>query len=424
MTPTVRRQAAWALTPCALAICLLTSGTSFAQDAEPSSAPTTGSTFRFSGFGTIGASNSSEDKADFTSSIEQPNGAGYTRDWSFSTDSRIGLQFDAKFNPRLSASVQAIARHRYDNSFTPDLTMAFAKWQPVAPLAIRVGRMPYPSFLISDYRNVGYAQVPLRTPLEMYYLQFVHHYDGADFTWTQNVGNVPVKTSVFYGNAKVKGVGDVSLEPKPIYGGSVSAEFSALLIRASYLTGKLTLRSPQIDSVFAGVRYGLPGDALYPGSPALPGAPELADQYEMIDKATPYTSVGFTYDPGRWFANGEYSIIGKAGFTPEQKSAYITGGFVIGDWKPYLTLAKARREPPPPVGHPLLDAFRQQIAAPLQSSTSVGVRWDAVRNVAVKAQFDWVKPGAGGPGMLVNPQPDYVSGQRYRVFSAVVDFVF
>src|ERR1035437_7564818 len=54
-------------------------------------------TIVFSGFGTLGAVHSTEDKADYTSSpFTKPSGAGYTRNWSGDVDSRLGAQLDRK----------------------------------------------------------------------------------------------------------------------------------------------------------------------------------------------------------------------------------------------------------------------------------------------------------------------------------------
>jgi hypothetical protein len=63
----------------------------------------------FSGFGTVGVVHSSEDQAHFTSSVYQPNGAGYSHAWSADVDIRIGAQVTANVTPELSAVVQVIA---------------------------------------------------------------------------------------------------------------------------------------------------------------------------------------------------------------------------------------------------------------------------------------------------------------------------
>jgi hypothetical protein len=78
--------------------------------ADPADQGSGASVFSFSGFGTVGEVHSSQDKADFTAGVFQPNGAGHTRSWSPEVDSLIGGQLSARITPQLSAVVQVIAQ--------------------------------------------------------------------------------------------------------------------------------------------------------------------------------------------------------------------------------------------------------------------------------------------------------------------------
>ena len=71
-----------------------------------------------------------------------------------------------------------------------------------------------------------------------------------------------------------------------------------------------------------------------------------------------------------------------------------------------------------------LSAAVQLTLAPLaaQAETiALGMRWDAMRNIAVKAQYDSIK--TTGAGQFYNPQPGFAN-QRVGVYSLAVDFVF
>src|SRR3954463_14369780 len=85
--------------------------------------------FKFSGFGTIAATHSTEENADFVTSLVQPNGSGHSHDWTFNTDSRAGLQADVIFNDQFSGVVQVVSRQHADNSFTPQFEWANVKYQ-------------------------------------------------------------------------------------------------------------------------------------------------------------------------------------------------------------------------------------------------------------------------------------------------------
>ncbi len=78
------------------------------------------SAYTLSGFGTLGEVHANTGAADFTSSVFKPNGAGYSRPWSVSVDSVLGLQFNGQFLPDLSAVVQVIAQQQ--STITSGLT--------------------------------------------------------------------------------------------------------------------------------------------------------------------------------------------------------------------------------------------------------------------------------------------------------------
>ena len=93
-----------------------------AEEVEPSM-------FSFSGFGTFGAVHSSENKADFTSSLFKPDGAGHGHDWSADVDSLIAAQVTANFTPQLSAVLQVVSEQNYDNTYRPHVEWANIKYQ-------------------------------------------------------------------------------------------------------------------------------------------------------------------------------------------------------------------------------------------------------------------------------------------------------
>src|SRR5579859_7329349 len=118
----------------------------------------------FSGFGTLGLVHSSDDNADFTANLLQPNGAGYTHSWSPDVDSRLGAQVIAHFTPQLSAMLQVISEQNYDNTYKPHVEWANIAFQPTPEFSVRVGRIVLPTFLLSDTRKVGFANPWVRPP--------------------------------------------------------------------------------------------------------------------------------------------------------------------------------------------------------------------------------------------------------------------
>ena len=61
---------------------------------------------------------------------------------------------------------------------------------------------------------------------------------------------------------------------------------------------------------------------------------------------------------------------------------------------------------------------------PVQNTLSLGARWDLMKNLDFKLQFDHIRIGAGSNGVLTNIQPGFQLGSTVNVFSASLDFVW
>src|SRR5580658_2877617 len=98
------------------------------------------SIFSLHGFGTLGVVYSDARDADFVGSPFQPNGAGYSQSIAPGIDSKVGLQLGAQFTGKLSAIVQVVSQHLYDNTWRPQLEWANLNYQFMPDFSIRVGR--------------------------------------------------------------------------------------------------------------------------------------------------------------------------------------------------------------------------------------------------------------------------------------------
>ncbi|MCE1204949.1 MAG: hypothetical protein LWW79_10135 [Holophagaceae bacterium] len=405
-----------------LALCLL------AVPARAQTAPT----FKFSGFGSLAGTSSSEKNADFTSSYSQPNGPGFTRSTDFGVDSRLGVQVDLKFGESFSAVVQAISEHRYDNTYTPYLNMAHLKFKAAPGLSFRAGRMPFSAYLISDYKKVGYAMPWVRPPVEVYQFNPLNYVDGADLVWQASVGDVAFSGQVIGGSTDANlpaTTGTSKFKGKSLGAASLSATVGSATFRAFYLQMKSTVDNTYLDGP-AGPYALLRAPLIpYPLDPSVlvPNPyydPAQADQFQIKGDRTTYLSVGFNYDPGDWFvmaegarnAGDENQLLHATGF-------YITGGYRFGAWTPYLTFASKKTDSATTNPNPIVEAILSG-SQQAQSSTSVGVRWDFRKNLALKAQVDQVKNTTGSPGALVNEQPAFKRGESYNLVTLALDFVF
>ncbi|NIC07646.1 porin, partial [Billgrantia bachuensis] len=364
------------------------------------------------GFGTLGVVRSSEDQADFVSSMLMPRGAGHTSDWSAEVDSRLGLQLTASLTPRLSSVVQVVTEQQYDGRFRPAIEWANVNFDVTPDLSLRVGRVILPVFMNSEYRKVGYATPWVRPPLEVYRTIPVSSIDGVDISYRYHLANATNTLRATYGQS------DSSFPYTDATLSRATAEASAregltfsnvveqgnLSVFAAYSHYRLSIEdfNPLFD-VFR--MFGPEGDA-------------IADRYNIDDKSFEVISLGARYDPGNWFVMGEWAQTSSRTFLADSRGWYISGGYRLGAFTPYLTYANQRIHSKTSIpglsqpGSEALDAMLNSLlqGQPQQKSVSVGVRWDFSSNMAIKAQFDHMNHEGGSRGYLVNSQPGFEPG--------------
>src|SRR4051794_21934574 len=84
--------------------------------------------WKFSGYGTVGAVHSDNREADYLVDAFKPNGPGYTHAWSTDVDTRLGLQLTGQITPALSMVVQVLAQQNAENSYRPAVEWANLRW--------------------------------------------------------------------------------------------------------------------------------------------------------------------------------------------------------------------------------------------------------------------------------------------------------
>jgi len=398
------------------------------------------SMFSFSGFGTMGAVHSNASNADFTGSVFQPDGAGYSRPWAASVDSKLGVQMDAHLNDKLSVVVQVVSQYRYDSTYTPQIEWANVKYQFTPDFNIRAGRTVASPFMLSDIRLVGYAYPWIRPPQELYGVVPVTNMDGIGAGYRLHFGEVTNSVNASYGQTSSKISGDGEIKAKDFFEVSNTVEVGQLTFRIGYTSVQINIHNPPLDALFDGfTQFG--NAASVSGFPAT-GAQALAlgNKYRLLDSRCSIVTVGMNYDPGDWLLMAEWAAMKSSTAVSDTTAWYITGGYRFGTFTPYLTLAQVKpdriSEPgistaglPPPLaaGAAGLNAGLTAVInsfAWSQKSVSVGTRWDFMKNTALKLQYDRVILGSDSSGQLGNVQPDFQPGGTVDVFSLAVDFVF
>ncbi|MGZ5085148.1 MAG: porin [Usitatibacter sp.] len=385
-----------------------------------------------SGFGTIGAAHSDNDKADYLVDAFHPNGPGFTRSLSFDPDTRAGVQATVTLPLKLTAVLQLVTQQHYDNSYRPDVEWANVKYQATPDFSIRAGRTVLPVFLSTDTRKVGYANPWLRPPVEVYSLVPVTSTDGLDASYRMRVGDAANNTfQATLGRSEAKfptaaGLGEGTAKAKNILTLVDTFEAGFATVRLTY--GQASLTIPQYAPLFDALRQ------------MGPQGESLASRYDVNGRKVDFLGVGASYDPGTWFAIAEWARFDTHSVLGAKSAWYVSAGPRLGKFTPFATYARMKADrstTDPGLNVALLPASAAPTAAllnaalasqldsiPRQSTLSLGLRWDFWRNAAFKVQYDRVALAPGSHGTFGNIQPGFEPGGTVRLFSAAVDFVF
>lgn len=440
--------------------------------------------FTLSGFGTIGLTKSTSgvmgsSGMDF---VYPGQGGGAGNTWSANPDSKIAVQGTYKFMPTLSGTAQVMTKYDAYSQYDPMISWAYAKWQMAPSVGLRVGRMGGPFFMISDFRDVGYANTTVRPALDVYGQVPVSQFEGFDVTYQTMVGDTSFNGTFFHGQATADyasayrksedplrvalGAPNVptALVPsrfdlKQMSGVNLTAEMdNGLTLRFGHTVGKIDLWSPSIDALLA-------------ATAANPTARAAVSNTVVVDgNDISFTGLGMVYDEGNWIFSAEYTKKRGNSLIADTTGWYGNLGYRWSNFTPYVGLSRlsvdsANKTNPynallginsvaaadvaaggngTGTANPaarlavingailgrgmqsLLNTQKQD-----QHTLTLGTRWDVMPNVALKAQWDRISKPAGSYGQFFTQDPGQSSTQtflntkqRVNVISLSMDVVF
>lgn len=404
------------------------------------------SMFKISGFGTLAATAFSRSDIDFLGDRTATGGAGHTSRLSMEPDSKLGIQ--AQFTPisALQFTFQALSRSNARGNWDPSIEWANAKYSFNDNIAVRVGRIGHPFFMISDYRQVNYTNVALRPSVEVY-----HQVPLTNSDVVEALVNFPVgsgQLSLQGGVGKIDAEAYASLPSQQNHDEikarnlaylNANYEVGAWTFRAGYTAGKLSY-----DALAArrSIFEPLSRISALTGS----GVPQsIRDRFEIKNARSSFSGIGMSYDPGNFVITGEYVMLRSEKAYNDTDAWTVLAGYRLGKFTPYVSYGSSKNKGKveasgvaasltPFVGPTQAGAIQAGLQgyadATLnnQSTASLGVRWDVYKNLALKAQYDHVNvksPGANG--FLFNSAN--VTDSRYNggdgdVFAVSLDFIF
>jgi hypothetical protein len=234
------------------------------------------------------------------------------------------------------------------------------------------------------------------------------------------------------------GVGN-SFKADNIAGINLSGTYGNLTLRAGFASADLTLAFPSLNQALSALNIicntGLDQIAC-----------DQLNAFGMTHKNTTFTSFGASWDQTDYFVMGEFGKRSSTSLaTADATSWYISGGAHIQKFTPYITYANYHNDTGAFYSgdennvynlglgskvNQIVTAILQKKALD-QNTITLGVRYDFMSNLALKAQWDHIQTttkgetaGTGG-GLFANRQPGFANGpNQVDLFSVSLDFVF
>lgn len=161
----------------------------------------------------------------------------------------------------------------------------------------------------------------------------------------------------------------------------------------------------------------------------------------MNYKAASFQGLGLSADWGKYLLMAEYTMRRTETNTLADTSAwYITGGTRVGKFTPYATYSILKQKSPTSDPGIVTNSQNPSIAGLVtlyslgvssimadhgQKTFSLGVRYDVMNNMAIKAQVDQVRmTGPEHYGLSAVTLPDREFDGKLNLFNLSVDFVF
>lgn len=382
----------------------------------------------FSGFLSAGASEANREVIPGSDSV-LADGSVQSK-WLMQYQSRFGLQVSANVNPDVSMTGQLLALPRQvfgsGQDFSVFADWAYIKYRFNDNVSMRVGRVKLPSFLISDYYEVGYAYPWLRPPLEMYSANPMTGLNGFDFLIRKNFGDYGLLVQPFYGsNSQDTTVPAAVMSWAPLCSTFTSGG-------PPYAVGATTCPAGTIKTVpfsvsgLRGINLSLSSDIFTVRASWFKTRVYQSDFGVSGDQGG-FSSVGFTMD---WknivvYTEGFIRIVeGAANVAfPNQEGGYATIGYRFGKFLPHFTYGWIGDHNNPAT---VTTAMGVVPSAPLkEKSMALGLRYELGRGAALKLDVTRLTPDQGTTGLLVaDPNTGPNASDSIYIYGAGVDVVF
>lgn len=301
-----------------------------------------------------------------------------------SQGSRFGLNINARISDRLRIVSQFFSG-REEEGYNTSIDWAFVSLDLSENFDLRAGRLKFPGGLVSEFADTGYTYPWILPPREVYSedigaSQSVHEsFSGVSLLWSHNTGNMTYSANIFGGEVVEHDV--------------LRTGFSGVTLEVNW-DDKVTVQLGSNTST-------METDGAMP--------PMDGQDHDVLQAA-------LKIDWNNLVVYGEWAEVDMGDFKfGESEVSYLTLGYRFGRFLPHFTVSQLEKAQDTTGG-----MMMGKVLLPYeQSTTTAGVRWDFMSDVALKLEvsridLDSIDPLTSGYG-LFGGMPDDDSVNRYGI---------
>lgn len=353
-----------------------------------------------SGFGNIGVVHSNSDTYRFRTDISRDND-NFENSLDFSAISSLGIQADISLFLDFDLVTQLIYRGQKKSTLDNALSLAFLRYKPAPYWELRIGRTQLDLYLLTEYRDIGFAYPWAKIPTEVYALLPYRNLDGADFTYFKTHNDLDYRIKLFNGQSSSNIALDsenVELKIEDVMGVSFELSQFDWTLSLKHTQARTKNNISTMTGIIGGLQQ-IP-DVIWPDKAA------FINDFSLVNKKAYFSSAGLKYNLGPLtFLTELAHLESESSVVSAVNSGYVSTTYNFDKGQLFYTFAIAESKPskfndavgiqrslPNQVEEIILavnESFR--VFSPNQQTHSLGVRYDLKDNIALKLQIDHTK---------------------------------
>ena len=373
--------------------------------------------FKISGFATLSAVKTNKQNVEFIQNNTLPSGS--EDHWRLDNDSVLGVQAQYKITDNLTGVVQLLSRRNYKNNYQPSLDWGYLSYKYNPNLRLRAGRFVSPVFLGSDTRNVNYSNVWVRPVIDLYSQSTINNIDGVDAIYSNFIGDgdISYQIQAYAGKFdKLYFPGETYIKFHHMAGLVGTVQYDSWTFRAGYMNAQHSVIDPEGNYVPGNMRmlvstdYSL-GLTIDPDTTTyVSNIDDVFETYQRKRRPFNLTSLAVVYDNGSYFGQFEWAHRKADSALANGIAAYGMVGYKFNSLTPYVGYSYAKSltdnfvldvdadvkasfdSQVAGLGSEPLDQYVVRNSNTRSNTITAGLRWDFYKKMALKMQFDSVRP--------------------------------